>query len=57
MEKMVKNVYKKSMFLENYASKNVGKREAKKKKSSVCKLLIKIEILTLQVAFHDKLFK
>lgn len=35
MEKMVKNVYKKSMFLENYASKNVGKREAKKKIFSV----------------------
>lgn len=52
---MVKNVYKKSMFLENYASKNIGRREAKK--SSVCKLFIKIEILTLQVAFHDKLFK
>lgn len=53
---MVKNVYKKSMFLENYASKNIGRREAKKK-FSVCKPFIKIEILTLQVAFHDKLFK
>lgn len=28
--KMVKNVYKKSMFLENYASENIGRREAKK---------------------------
>lgn len=27
---MVKNVYKKSMFLENYASENIGRREAKK---------------------------
>lgn len=45
------------MFLENFASINIGRREAKKKKSSVCKCFIKIEILTLQVAFHDKLFK
>lgn len=45
------------MFLENYASKNIGRREAKKIFSSVCKHFIKIEILTLQVAFHDKLFK
>lgn len=46
------------MFLENYASKNIGRREAKKKIfRSVCKHFIKIEILTLQVAFHDKLFK
>lgn len=34
---------------------NIGKKEAKNF-SSVCKYFIKIEILTLQVAFHDKLF-
>lgn len=63
---MDKNVYKKHILEKVLAnSKNWGvksKKQIKKKKNqqffnSVCKHYIKIEILTLQAVFPDKLFK
>lgn len=51
---MVKNVYKKAGSQKITLEKHW--EEGSKNFSSVCKYFIKIEILTLQVAFHDKLF-
>lgn len=68
---MDKNVYKKSTFLEKrywqivktWGGGNKQKTNQKNKTkpqqffNSVCKHFIKIEILTLQAVFPDKLFK
>lgn len=65
---MDKNVYKKSTFLEKYwqivktgrrvtSKKQINKTKNEQFFNSVCKHFIKIEILTLQAVFPDKLFK